>query len=90
MSRERTSDTQREHQEGGERGKEAEAERGRGQRPAGRRAEGEAEEAQEEGGTEVHKNWAGGKSKAIELRSHVQGLELFSVWVRRTKVSGRR
>ena len=47
---------------------------GRKRRPAGRRAEGEAEEAQEEAGTEDQKDWAGGKSKAIEFSSHDQPL----------------
>ena len=54
--------------------------RGRERLPAGRRAEGEAEEAQEEAGEEDQKDWAGGKSKAIEFRSHDQPPELFSVW----------
>ena len=51
---------------------EEEAERERGQRPAGRRAEEEAEESQEGGRTNIHRNWAGGKGKAIELGGHVQ------------------
>ena len=51
---------------------EKEAERDRGQRPAGRRAEEEAEESQEGGRTKIHRNWAGGKGEAIELGGHVQ------------------
>ena len=81
-----TSDAQ-----GGPAGKAASKERrqrrrgGRERRPAGRRAEGKAEEAQEEARAEDPKVWAGGKSRVIEYGSHEQQLELFSVCVRRTK-----
>ena len=88
MSRERISDIQREHQEGGgrERRRRQRGDADNGQRDAGRRKR-RRRRKREEGRRYIR---IGRAERAKRLKSEVIFNENFSVWVRRTKVSGRR